>query len=192
MISEKELFNDIVYSFIKRDGINDLMSWLQNTDFYIAPASARYHGNFDGGLLRHSIEVWDRLVMLAEHYNYNISSTIIMESLSIISLFHDVCKIGMYKKGYRNVKNDLTGKWERVECYQINDENNVFYSHGAYSMYLVSRFIRLEDFEASAILHHMGAWDKSQYSDPGKVYERNPYAWLLHIADEAATYLSKI
>ena len=104
-------------------------------------------------------------------------------------MFHDICKANFYKESSRNVKNEETGNWEKVPYYTI-DEQFPFGSHGGKSMYLVMKYIKLYDDEACAIFHHMGAWDKSAYNDPGKAYSTYLLAWLLHIADEAATYVA--
>ena len=40
---------------INRPGMEDLMAWLERSDFYTAPASTRFHGNYTGGLLEHSM-----------------------------------------------------------------------------------------------------------------------------------------
>ena len=184
-------FTSIAHERIKRDGIDELLAWLETTDFYTAPASAKYHGAEIGGLLEHSITVYKWLRDLIDALSFtsmdfpNISS----ESIAIVGLFHDICKIDAYKTEYRNVKNSDTGNWERVPYYVFNPDS--FAAHGAKSVFLLNQFIKLTEEETVAILHHMGAWDKSTYSDPGRAYEAYPLAWLLHIADEGATYISK-
>ena len=188
-------FQQIAKDSISRKGINELLQWLDTTDFYVAPASTRYHGSEAGGLLKHSLSVhqWAYDIMdgisysserLFEALDFN------LESLALVTLFHDVCKVGAYKLSMRNVKNEQTGEWERVPYYTYTNGDK-FGAHGAKSVFILSQFIKLTEAEAVAILHHMGAWDKSTYSDPGKAYENNTLAWILHVADEAATYISK-
>lgn len=186
----KSIFFDICERQIHRKGITDLLSWLENTDFFIAPASTRFHGAEEGGLCKHSLQVYTRMLDLLGFYipSYNHSQ---LETAAIISMFHDICKVNMYKRSTRNVKNLDTGLWETVPCYTVDERPMSFGSHGAKSMYLVQNFMQLKPEEASAILHHMGAWDNSQYNNCGSVYDWNKFAWLLHVADEAATYLDK-
>ena len=86
---------------------------------------------------------------------------------------------------------DDKGEWYKTPYYTV-DEAIPYGGHGAKSVYLVQRFIPLKAEEAIAIYNHMGAWDKSAYGDPGKAYAKYPLAWLLHIADEAATYLDNM
>lgn len=187
----KESFKSIVHDWIKRDGISDLMEWLEKTDFYTAPASTRFHGACEGGLLAHSLSVYKWLRDALDGFSFCNSSfdSLSMESMAIVALFHDICKIGAYRTEYRNVKNPATGVWEQVPCYAYNTDT--FGAHGAKSVFLLNQFIHLTEEETVAILHHMGAWDKSTYTDPGRAYENYPLAWLLHVADEAATYISK-
>lgn len=171
-----------------RDGMDKLIIWLQReTDFFTAPASTRFHGAYRGGLLEHSYTVMKRLRELCNIYA-NVAYT--PQQIAICGLLHDLCKINMYKESYRNVKNLETGKWEQVPSYAIEEEKP-FGGHGSKSVFLINQFIKLSWEEASAINCHMGAWDNSTYSNPSKVYEENYLAWLLHVADECATYIDK-
>lgn len=183
----KFIFETEAKEAIKRDGIDDLLNFLSASDFYSAPSSTKYHGACEHGLVNHSLAVYRNFWKIAPTYGYAHTKEN-DESAAIVCLFHDICKVNFYKISYKNVKNDETGKWERVPYYTI-DEELPFGGHGAKSMHLVSRFITLYDDEAMAIYHHMGAWDKSTYSDPGKAYSYSLLAWLLHVADEAATYI---
>lgn len=187
-MTAKEQFKQIAKSTIKRPGIDDLLDWLENSDFYTAPASTRFHGSHEGGLVEHSLAVYTRLMGLTDHYVAFCNAS--EESIAIVSLFHDLCKVNMYKVAVRNSKNEKTGVWEKVPYY-TRAEDFAFGGHGSKSMYLVMHFMRLEPEEAVAINCHMGAWDNSTYSNPSEAYEQNPLAWLLHVADEAATYLDK-
>ena len=172
---------------IKRKGLEDLLTYLHSTDFFTAPASTKYHGACEYGLVQHSLQVYENFWKMAPVYGFTHTPEN-DESAAIVCLFHDICKANFYRTSYKNVKNDETGKWERVEFYTV-DEQLPFGSHGGKSMYLVSKYMKLYEDEAMAIFHHMGAWDKSNYSDPGKAYSYSILAWLLHIADEAATYV---
>ena len=111
-----------------------------------------------------------------------------MENIAIVSLFHDLCKIGTYKTEYRNVKEGDT--WVSKAFYS-RKEDFVYGGHGSKSVYLVMKYLKLTDIEASAINCHMASWDLSNYNNPGEVFQVNPLAWLLHVADESATYIKK-
>lgn len=178
-------FKDIVNNTIFRTGIDALMEWLDGTDFFTAPASTRFHGSHSGGLCEHSLNVYKRLVELNEFYHEDYSP----ETLALVALFHDVCKVGMYKTEMRWRK-DQYGRWEQHPTYKASEDFH-FGGHGSKSVYLVMYFVQLEPHEAAAINSHMGPWDRQDYGKPGDVFESNMLAWMLHVADEAATYIDK-
>ncbi len=179
----KKEFEKMVAQNIKRDGIEDLMEWIASTDFYTAPASTKYHGAFEGGLVTHSLNVCCQLKKSCTAYELDVSD----ESMAIVALFHDLCKIGFYKTEMRWRK-DANNKWEQYATYR-REEDFAYGGHGSKSVYLVMTFMKLTPDEASAIQCHMGQFDATSYSNPSEVYSRNHLAWLLHVADEASTYI---
>lgn len=186
--NDQFIFETEARSAINRDGIEALLRFLHaETDFYSAPASTKYHGAVEGGLVEHSLAVYENFWKIAPVFGYE-HNTINDESAAIVCLFHDLCKCNFYTVSYRNVKDDETGKWEKVPYYSI-DEKLPYGSHGAKSVFIVMKFMQLTEQEAMAIHHHMGAYGKSSYEDCGKAYGYSLLAWLLHVADEAATYI---
>ncbi len=184
--SQKQKFLDLCRATIHRDGLEDLIEWLCKADFFSAPASTRYHGAYAGGLCQHSLDVYDyakQLVFLSP-------TPVSEESLVIATLFHDVCKCNMYKTEYRNQKID--GEWKQVPVYVV-DEKFHFGGHGSKSVYLIQYFMKLEPVEATAINCHMGFSDGCANSirDISNAYQDNILAWIVHVADEAATYILK-
>lgn len=169
---------------IERDGIDDLIDWLRHSDFFTCPASTRFHGDHYGGLLEHSLNVYDELLRLRAAYPEVAMSD---ESAIIMALFHDLCKVNFYTTEKRNRKN-AEGRWESYDAYMIR-EKFCFGGHGSKSVFLVQNFIKLLPVEAVAINCHMGVWDGNK--DVGNAYESFPAAWLLHVADEAATYIKE-
>lgn len=190
MLNElRDRFLDIYRDSVKRDGAEKLLEWLQESDFFTAPASTRFHGSYEGGLLRHSLNVYDCLVKNLEvagmQYHYP------KETVAIVSLLHDLCKVNFYKKGYRNVKDDDTGQWCKKEIYEI-DEKFPCGEHADKSIIIIQNFMHLEPEEILAIRAHMGGWDtavKGGNAFIGKIFERSKLAVLLHLADMQATYL---
>ena len=180
-MGNKEIFKQAVENLIQRPGIDALMSWLEESDFYTAPASSRFHGSHPGGLLEHSINVYNELQRLLAAYP-EVQCT--KETAAIIALFHDVCKVNMYVPEKRNRKNDQ-GIWEQYDAYRI-DEKFKFGGHGSKSVFLLQQFIRLTPEEAVAINNHMGAYDNDRV---GSSFEAFNLAFLLHVADGAATYI---
>jgi hypothetical protein len=178
-------FEEAFTAHINREGSAELLNWLKSTDFFTAPGSTRFHGCHEGGLADHSVNVFIELRrLLAAFPEINVSD----ETIAIVTLLHDVCKAGCYKTEMRNRKNDR-GQWEKYPVYTFN-EDFAFGGHGSKSVFLVQQHIDLLPEEAVAINCHMGPWDRSpgDYS-LGTAYERYPLAWLLHVADESATYI---
>lgn len=181
----KNEFEKTARGNIHREGLEDLLEWLESSDFYTAPASTKYHGAFEGGLVMHSLNVYCQLKKLCKVYDCDASD----ESIAIVALFHDLCKVGFYKTEMRWRK-DENDKWEQYATYK-HDEDFAYGGHGSKSVYLVQSFMKLYPYEAAAINCHMGQFDATTYSNPSEVYARNPLAWLLHVADEAATYITE-
>ncbi len=183
----KERFIEIYKNNIHRDGADKLLEYLESSDFFIAPASARFHSSFEGGLVSHSINVYDCLVdYLSSQSAKKLGFEYSEESIAIVALLHDLCKIGVYKKGFRNVK-DERGVWNRVDTYEYDDQ--MPYGHGEKSVYIISGFMRLTREEAFAIRYHMGY--SSEREDPRNVscaFEMYPLAFALSTADSVATY----
>lgn len=166
--------------------IFDLIAWLENdTDFFTAPASTKYHDSHEGGLALHSYKVYKCLLEIAKtrqfiKYNFD------FDSIIICALLHDICKTNFYKVSEKNVKNEKTGKWEKENYYTIEDSH--IYGHGECSVMLIEEFIKLTDEEKYAIRWHMGAWDESAKNGSiNKVFQKYPFALALHLADMMAS-----
>lgn len=183
-MNRREDFVRLYTQYIKRPGSEDLLKWLEESDFFTAPASTRFHGNYEGGLCEHSVNVWEELVRLLKAYP---EVKITAESAAIVSLLHDLCKIGCYKQELRNVK--VGNHWTKQPVY-VFQEDFCYGGHGSKSVYLAQKYMQLTEQEAVAINCHMGPWDRSpnDYS-LGNAYETHPLAWLVHVADESATYI---
>ena len=166
---------------VNREGMDKLIEFLNDSDFFTAPASTRFHGDFEGGLLAHSMKVYEILKQKAGEDT---------DSIKIIALLHDICKTNFYKTDYRNAKNEL-GVWEKVPYYTIDD--TIPYGHGEKSVMMLSEFIKLTPEEKYAIRWHMGFTEpKELYSTIGAAYKKYPIALLVHEADLEATYFYNI
>ena len=188
MITElKEEFLSIYNENIKRDGADNFLNYLLKTDFFTAPASTRFHGSHEGGLLEHSLNVYHCLKDYLERdrtkqiYRMNYSE----ETIALCALLHDVCKVNFYKTDYRNAKNER-GEWEKVPYYTIDD--TLPYGHGEKTVYIISGFMRLTRDEAFAIRYHMGFSGVEDKNSIGKAFEMFPLAFALSVADMEASY----
>ena len=171
-----------------RERIEELIDFIDRTDFYKAPASTRFHGNFEGGLLQHSMKVYEIFKSKIEHSVIDLD--VGEDTIIISALLHDICKVNFYKVDYRNAKNER-GEWEKVPYYTVDD--TIPYGHGEKSVMMISEYIKLTAEEKYAIRWHMGFTEpKEAYNTLGAAFKKYPIALLLHEADLEATYFYDI
>lgn len=184
-----EQFCEIYRKYIKREGAVELLNYMlsSGSDFFTAPASTRFHGNYEGGLCEHSLNVYNNLKeYLARPYTKKLfSNEYSEESIAIVALLHDLCKMNCYKTSYRNTKNEA-GQWVKVPYFEFDD--NLPYGHGEKSVYIISGFMKLTREEAFAIRYHMGFSTTDDPRNVGKAFEMYPLAFALAVADMEASY----
>ncbi len=188
-MTNKERFIEIYKANINREGADKLLEYLmsKNSDFFTAPASTRYHNAFEGGLLEHSLNVYDCLKSYletdrAKEFGLEFSD----ETIAIVSLLHDICKVNVYKVSTRNVKNP-DGVWIQVPYYEYDD--NLPYGHGEKSVYIISGFMKLTREEAFAIRYHMGFSGEEGKGIVGNALDKFHLALAVNIADMEASFL---
>ena len=192
-----EKFESLLQS-VKREGIDNLLAFIRKSDFYTAPASTRYHSCHEGGLLEHTLNVYDRLMNKCKDTLWHERTVIKNENIVISALLHDICKTYFYgtelknKKVYKETgsKSDSNGRydWETVPSYTIDDK--IPYGHGEKSVMMVEEFIKLEPVERYAIRWHMGFTEpKENWNTIGMAIKKYPLVLALHEADIEATYL---
>lgn len=198
MSENKDRFVSLVRS-INREGINELVEFLEKSDFYTAPASTRFHCSIPEGLLIHSLNVYDMFEQKRKTEPYKtVLGNISDDSSKIITLFHDICKTYMYETDYKNKKiysetgskKDEKGRfdWQAVEFYKVNDL--VPYGHGEKSVMMLEEFIKLQPIERYAIRWHMGFTEpKENWNTLGSAIEKYQVILALHESDLEATYL---
>jgi hypothetical protein len=160
----KERFLTVYKETVTRAGSDSLLDWLEHSDFFVAPASTKYHGCYEGGLLQHSLNVYDCLKIGIEAAG--LQGDYSEETIAIVSLMHDLCKVNYYKKGFRNVKDEETGQWYKKEVYEV-DEKFPCGEHADKSIIILQNFIRLEPEEILG--------------------DSCSYGWLGHRSEGAAT-----
>lgn len=185
----KETVLELLHS-VKRRNMDSLIDWLGNkTDYFVAPASVRYHGSYKGGLVEHSYDVYQCFLQLMETPQFK-QHNFPMESVILISLLHDVCKTDFYFETTRNWKNPETNQWEQVPYYEVIDSHP--YGHGECSVMLISDHIKLSTEEKYAIRWHSGGFDKScAGGNTGIItdcFNMSPLCVCTHMADLMATY----
>lgn len=197
--ANKNRFIEILSS-INRKGVNEMIEYLKDSDFFIAPASTKYHCNFLGGLCKHSLNVYDNIVALNNLYNLNINA----DSLVLVSLLHDVSKVNFYEEYFQNKKlyspqgskYDEGGRydWVSVKSYKIKEPELRMVSgeHGFNSYMIIKNYINLSDEEITAIVnHHLGMDNGYCFKDMNEVCDRYPIVTLLHLADMCSVYFTE-
>lgn len=188
-MNPKERFLMIYKRCIKREGADELLEFLLSpaSDFFTAPASARFHSSYEGGLCEHSLNVYDCLTsyLNSERVKKDFGFSYSEESIAIVALLHDLCKVNVYKKGFRNVKDDK-GVWQRVDTFEYDDK--LPYGHGEKSVYMITGYMKLTREEAFAIRYHMGYSSTEDPRNVSAAFEMFPLAFALSTADSEATY----
>ena len=146
-----------------------------------APASGKvqYHNCFPGGLVEHSLRVYNNLKYLAKKFLPNITDN----SLAVVSLFHDIGKVGDLNNDYYIIQ-DNQWRQENLGEYYTHNEELIFLDSAQRSIWLLNQFnISLTQEEYQAIKIHDG-----QYIEANKRYAQKEcmLALLLHQADMIA------
>lgn len=187
----KEEFCNLVKTQITRDGVDELLAYLCKSDFFVAPSSTKFHLSCDGGLCQHSLNVYHRLIREIEcEFGSLKDSPYSLETITIVSLMHDLCKIDFYKKDLANRKID--GQWVQITIYKIDEALPI--EHGFKSQYILRSYINLSREESVAIMSHMGGFDttvKGGSYTISNAFGKFPLAVLLHVADLKASSIDE-
>ncbi len=188
MEAQKEEFISLLSS-VQRTGIDKLLEYLENkSDFYTAPAAAKFHNNFEGGLLEHSLNVYKNFKGLLALKGIEMEE----DSIIICSLLHDLCKCNYYVKEERNRK--VNGKWESYEMWSHVKAPSVLLPHSPRSIRIIRNFIPLKFIEELTIFYHMGPFGGEDYEYRNLLQETNeqhPQTLLFYIADLMSSYIDE-
>ena len=187
-MSNQEVFVTLYKQYIKREGAAELLAWLENeTEFFTAPAGAKHHGAYPGGLVAHSVNVYNRLQRIASVETFGtvihagLLAADVKERIAVLGLLHDVCKHDVYHTK------------ENGEGYFFRDPFP--FGHGEKSAYLIAQYMKLTPEEALAIRWHMGAFDNGARGTDIKsldaAMDLTPWVWWLHEADMGAARIDE-
>lgn len=147
---------------------------LDGIGFFTAPASTKYHGNYEGGLFDHSLEVAKQLVNLTEKLDLKWDRP---ESPYIVGMFHDLCKCDAYK-------------WDdREGGFYAYNRDIIIPGHGDKSVIILQKYLTLTDEEIACIRWHMGAYetDTKLWEYYGRAIKKYPNVLYTHTADMIAS-----
>lgn len=154
-------------SKVERPGMQELLEWLDTSGFYFAPASTRFHGSYEGGLIDHSLNVYETLVSMSNSMNFGLSN----DSMIISALLHDVCKADLY---YKEGNKYMTNRQALAE------------GHGQRSVMMIKKFMELKVDEEAAIRMHMGMFASHEVGTYIKEY---PLKEMNHMFSNSGSFL---
>lgn len=178
-----------------REGIEPVLAYLDKCGFYTAPASVRHHLSCPGGLLTHSLNVYDTAMSLRPQVVRMCADgdkALPEDSVAIAALLHDICKANFYRP-IQKWRKDANNRWESYEGYEP-DYTRFPAGHGEKSVIMLLRLgLQLTNDEILAIRWHMGAWNLPFQSADDKASisaaTDRPLTLLLQMADYMATHL---
>ena len=179
-----------------RDGIENLIKYLEKHDYFSAPASTKYHLSCMGGLAQHSLNVYENMMQLYYGENWKNNSKFSVcpdgtehENIIMVALLHDLCKVDFYKLTNGRKKDDA-GNWVDTQYYVVEEQIPIL-GHGTKSVVVAQQFIRLYVDEIQAISFHMGCQDADQVysSTVSGVFEQSRFCLFTHLADLRATFV---
>lgn len=195
-MDNKERFVSVLKS-TGRDGVDAVLSELEKLGFFEAPASTRFHGAEKGGLLAHSLNVYDQATALRDMevgLNPSLAEKLPAASVAIAALLHDVCKAEVYKE-IEKFRKDKNGNWEKYTTYGV-DYSTFPIGHGEKSVIRLLRWgLEMTDDEMLAIRWHMSAFDmpdspeaRGNFTAAG---DKSPLVTLINCADTLAAHLTE-
>lgn len=155
---KKKIVKDKIIDLLigtKRNGIASLLEYLENEGFFEAPASTRFHGAYAGGLAEHSLRVYILLIKLCPTNICDATGSgqkplpLDCDSLTIVALLHDVCKMGAY------IGTEKPYKWNKQQPK----------GHALLSLERIKKFIKLTELEELMIKYHMGVYGLNEFYD---------------------------
>lgn len=192
----KEKFTEILFS-TERKGMDAVIAKLDESGFFDAPASSRFHLSCKGGLMEHSMNVYEAALFVREQIiqrRPELEEQLPLDSVAICALLHDTCKTDIYKEGILSRKN-ADGYWEKYVGYQVDYNTGLPLGHGEKSVILLLSWgLELKPEEMLAIRWHMSAWDMPMQSAEHKesfnaAKAKSPLVSLIQTADGIATGL---
>lgn len=183
---------------IQRDGVSDLVNFLEKSDFFTAPASTRLYRAEEGGLCAHALARYKIMKNLFDTQDWYINGT----TLLITSLLADLNKVNYFepacvnKKVYSESgkKMDELGHFDWVSewGWKVKDPEDrfVFGTSGQNSERIITNYIPLKDEESAAIIN-LGVSFENPAFNYANIYKKYGLACVLAAADSLATFCTE-
>lgn len=184
-------------SSIERDGIEDVIKFVEESNYFNDPASVNHHNNYVGGLADHSLNVYQILLNYQKIYP---ELKELDDSLKIVALLHDIGYVNCYQKVSKNQpmkgadgknKKDEYGKliWVEKEGFEFYPEAQLPYSPGHLSTVIIKKYMKLTKLEDLAILWQRGIYDQPQHMwyTVDRAVKKHKLIMLMQYAKKEAT-----
>lgn len=169
-VDRTRLFLELMGEALPAGECMDLQKQLASMGFFYAPASTKYHGNYEGGLFDHSFHVTKCLLSLTKRLELRWERK---QSPYLVGMLHDLCKCDQY------IRNNKGG---------YDYQTTLLPGHGEKSVILAQRLLTLTEEEIYCIRFHMGAYeDKSVWDNYGAAISNYPNVLYTHTADMIAS-----
>ncbi len=166
--------------------LTELNKFLDQIDYFNAPASNQYVRAYPGGLCEHALRVAHELGVLCNAY---FPGRYTEEDVIKVAFFKDIYKATMYESYMKNVKNEITSQWETVPAFRTREgTNRPVYGDIGFSSYMqVKNLITFTDEQIEAIIHSRQTDYTPDIHDIFRVY---PLVTLTKMAEMAANYIN--
>lgn len=164
----------------KREGMCDLLKYMEQCGFFTAPCSGGNHLACEFGLVHHTRNVMEYAEKIGTALLGKTAYKKIQESVVIAAALHDLGKMGQFAKA-NYIPNVLkSGKVSETKPYTTNPDL-LKVSHEIRSVAIASMFIDLTEEEQFAILYHNGLYSNvGRYDLQGS---ETPLYMIIHFAD---------
>lgn len=151
----------------KREGIEELLDYMDEIGFLTSPASTQFHGAYEGALAEHSVNVLECAEKIGVALLGGAEYNKIQDSVIICAILHDLGKCGQFGKPLY-VPNILkSGEVSDKKPYETNKDLMTL-PHEIVSCIEATKFIDLTEEEQRAIAWHNGLYGCFKYDIQGK------------------------
>lgn len=180
IIENRDRFNTLLKSLNQEENnVEDFIQFLHDYQFYTSPATSKYYGSYRGGLCEFALNVYDNLKKLVEVFYPDTNK----ETIIKLGLLQSLSKLYYYEEYDRNVKNEVTGKWEKTKDYKLRDSSNRFTYGNIYmnAYMLASRYISFTEEEICILTNcDCNITNQCSNQDLFAILSKYPLTTLLH------------
>lgn len=188
MLTSDQIYNNKMQFFELLAKLNidltDLSRYLDAVDYFNKPVTMQFFKPYAGGLCQYALDLYYELAQLVNAYCPGKYTEI---DVIKVALFKDIYRAEMFEAGTKNVKNEITGKWEEVQGFKYKEVRPTFGDLNFSSYMIAKHFVDFTDEQIEAITQ---ADTKDSYAgDIHDILRSYSLVTLTKMADLAAMYL---